>query len=112
MEKLIGFEKFWRSYPRKNNIAAARGAWRRLSPSYDLQQVILTAVENQKKPGGILAIDPVNGDKYIPFAASWLSHKRWLETTEPIPTVDVHMTTQEIDENDPRLIAIFEQFKQ
>ena len=80
---IADFKIFQAAYPRKEKIPAARGAWNRLMPSPALLKKMLKAIEIQKKPGGILAPSVEHGDKYIPYAVSWLSNERWTELDVP-----------------------------
>lgn len=103
-KRLIGFDEFWKQYPRKENRAAARNAWARLNPSFELQQKILQAVAEQSRPGGILEVRLDVGCMYIPYAVSWLSDRRWEDKPTALPS-DIH--TEELDITDPRLKALF-----
>jgi hypothetical protein len=70
-----GFDAFWLAWPQERRVAklAAQRAWNNLAPDEALRSEILSKVEAQKKPGGILAREP----EYIPHPASWLNGKRW-----------------------------------
>jgi hypothetical protein len=70
---LEGFDRFYKLYPRKQNPQAAKQAWKKLAPSADLQEQILTALAKQAT-----SIDWLkSGGQFIPHPASWLNGKRW-----------------------------------
>ena len=70
---LGGFERFYKLYPRKQNPQAAKQAWKKLAPSADLQEQILTALAKQAT-----SIDWLkSGGQFIPHPASWLNGRRW-----------------------------------
>jgi hypothetical protein len=67
------FDGFWSAYPKKKSKTDAERAWRKLAPSADLVQRILTAVASQR-----LCDDwTKSGGQFIPFPASWLNARRW-----------------------------------
>ena len=70
---LSGFFSFWNAYPKKISKEASEKAWLKLSPSEDLLETILDAVDLQTKSEDW---KKENG-KYIPFPATWLNGKRW-----------------------------------
>lgn len=81
------FKIFWSAYPKKVAKEAARKAFRKLDPSAELMNQILTALEiqcedkNWRKDKG----------QYIPYPATYLNGRRWedvgedsgADTTEP-----------------------------
>lgn len=71
-----GFDDFWEAYPKKRSKTDAERAWKKLNPDEQLQQTIIAAV--------ILATTQdfewtKNEGQYIPYPASWLRGKRWLD---------------------------------
>lgn len=70
---LVGFDKFWDSYPKKLSKAQAERAWVAINPNEQLQTAILAAVERAKtseqwgKDGG----------QFIPYPATWLRARGW-----------------------------------
>lgn len=67
------FERFWQAYPRKTAKDAAWREWLRRSPSDDLTEQMITAVQSQRaseqwrKEGG----------QFIPHPRTWLHQGRW-----------------------------------
>lgn len=49
MGKTNYFELFWLAWPRKVSKLAAQKSWEKLNPDQDLSEIILLAVEQQKK---------------------------------------------------------------
>jgi len=70
-----GFERFWMAYPKKKAKPDALKAWRKLNPTPDLQQTILDAIEVQRQSDDWTR----SGGQFIPYPASWLNGKRWLD---------------------------------
>ena len=88
---LIGFDVFWKTYPRKVSKAAAIKVWSRLKPKDALVQAIIKDVERRKNT------EWKDKDKqYIPYPATYLNQRRWEDeedsgTVQPIkyqPTVE------------------------
>jgi hypothetical protein len=72
---LEGFKQFWMAYPRKKAKGTAEKAWKNLQPDNELQHAILTALEQAK-----LSAEWVKeGGQFIPYPATWLNAKRWLD---------------------------------
>lgn len=69
----VGFDAFWKSYPRKIGKGAARKSWDKIKPSESLLAKIIFAVEQQKKSADW---QKENG-KYIPHPTTWLNQERW-----------------------------------
>lgn len=70
-----GFDRFWRTYPRKVDKQRARREWDALAPSPELVQRILAAVEREKQ-------SPQWQDaQYIPHPRTWLHNRRWEAVT-------------------------------
>lgn len=68
------FEIFWKAYPRKKNIGDAEKAWAKLKPDDVLLGVMLAKVDEERQTA-----DWKNeGGKYIPYPATWLNAKGWL----------------------------------
>ena len=72
-DDLEGFEVFWKAYPCGKSKENARKAWRKLKPNADLQERILSAVEQHKMCDEWQR----DGGKYVPHASTWLNGKRW-----------------------------------
>lgn len=73
------FDRFWASYPKKKNKAAAKRAWKKLNPDLDLCRVMADALEKDKRSRDWLK----DGGAYIPYPASWLNGRRWEDEHEP-----------------------------
>lgn len=68
-----GFERFWSAYPNKKAKDKARHAWEKLKADAALTEVIMAALEKQKKSR---QWTKDNGE-YIPHPATWLNGRRW-----------------------------------
>ena len=66
----VGFEEFWKEYPRKEGKQKARAAFEKVNVPLS---VLLTALENHKRS----AQWNKNNGEFIPHAATWLNGKRW-----------------------------------
>lgn len=67
------FADFWKAYPRKSGKGCARKAWNRISPTKELFEKIMTALEAAKS---CEQWRKDNG-QYIPYPATWLNQERW-----------------------------------
>ncbi|MGI6602742.1 MAG: DUF4373 domain-containing protein [Saccharofermentanales bacterium] len=67
------FDDFWSIYPKKVGKKAALKAWEKLRPSKELQERIISAVEQQKKSEQWTT---ENG-RFIPNPATWINQGRW-----------------------------------
>ena len=72
---LAGFEEFWKTYPRKQSKGQAEAAWAALKPGEQLRVEILQGVERAKTSDNWAK----DGGKFIPYPASWLRAKGWLD---------------------------------
>lgn len=79
-ESLIGrkdqispFDEFWAAYPRKTGKEAARKAWVKLKPSAELLEIMLAALDWQRRSTQWLK----DGGQFIPHPATWLNQGRW-----------------------------------
>lgn len=72
---LIGFDAFWRAYPRKESKGAARRAWDKAVRRARAEDVIAGAQR--------YAADPNREPQYTAHAATWLNADRW--TDDPLP---------------------------
>lgn len=79
----VGFEAFWRVYPKRRSKHDAERAWAKLKPDEALQAQILTAVEAQCRSPDWLK----EGGKFIPYPASWLNAGGWKDESVQIPQV-------------------------
>ena len=78
MANAFTFSQFWSRYPRKEAKQDAMAAWQKLSPSVDLANTILDAVEAQMNNNW-----QSREKQYIPLPASWIRGKRWEDEIVP-----------------------------
>src|SRR6187399_200096 len=69
----VFFDSFWTAYPRKVGKDAARKAFDKRKPDFDLLEAMLKAISTQKA-GQDWRKD---GGKYIPHPSTWLNEGRW-----------------------------------
>lgn len=74
-----GFAVFWDSYPKRKNKGDAEKAWKAIKPDASLQTAILEAVEVAKGSDDWRK----EGGKFIPYPASWLRAKGWMDDIVP-----------------------------
>lgn len=67
------FLAFWQAYPKKKAKADAHARWMKMKPSRALLQIMLTAIEEQKKSKEWTK----DGGQYIPYPATWLHRGQW-----------------------------------
>lgn len=79
-----GFEKFWKEYPKKKSIGDAEKAWQKINPGEHLIDEILSAVQRAKTSEDWSKDD----GKYIPYPATWLNRKGWLDEYTASKSVD------------------------
>lgn len=70
---LASFEKFWASYPRKENKKKATQAWEKIAPDEKLVSRIMVGLEAHKS-GEQWTRD---GGKFVPHPTTWLNGERW-----------------------------------
>lgn len=75
------FERFWDVYPKKRAKKDALKAWEQLSPSQNLVERMIQALDWQKKQDDWLR----DGGQYIPFPATWIRGMRWEDAPTEIP---------------------------
>lgn len=83
------FDRFWRAYPNRKAKGAAEKSWKALKPDAELVELILKAIEDQKRSKKWRE----EGGRFIPYPATWLNQKRWEDEQTTKPT----MTKAEID---------------
>ena len=77
----VMFSEFWKLYPRKVGKPKAKIAFRRIKPTRDLLETILSSIRTQsqsdqwQKDGGV----------FIPHPTTWLHREGWNDAT-PTPT--------------------------
>jgi len=74
-EKEKAFELFWKAYPKKKARPDAERAFLKINPDEQLLQIIISAVEKSKTTEEWLK----ESGKFIPYPATWLNKKRWLD---------------------------------
>jgi len=75
------FDAFWAEYPKKKSKGDAEKAWTAINPDEHLADTILQAVQRAKTSDQWLK----NAGQFIPYPASWLRDKGWLDD-ESAPT--------------------------
>ena len=75
------FETFWKKYPKKKSKGQAEKAWKNMKPDTVLVQEIMSGLEK-----AIASYDwKKEGGKFIPYPATWLNAKGWLDEYSSIP---------------------------
>lgn len=97
-DECLGFDEFWKSYPRREAKQNAVKVWNKLAPSPSLLATILSAISKHKqKPGW-----QKDGGQFIPLPASWLNARRWedeaVEVHDPDAPLSVHAYLKYQDE--------------
>jgi hypothetical protein len=75
------FDSFWAEYPKKKSKGDAEKAWNVIKPNEHLADEILQAVQRAKTSAEWLK----QGGQFIPYPASWLRDKGWLDGSGGIP---------------------------
>lgn len=80
--KRENFEKFWKSYPKKQNKAKTEKWFEKYNPDEELMNTILESLNKFKKTK---EWNKDNG-QYIPMPTTWLNGRRWEDdlSSEPI----------------------------
>lgn len=81
-----GFDQFYKAYPKKKAPRDAEQAWKKLSPSPDLQTTILVAIDRAKQSPDWQK----DGGQFIPYPASWLNGRRWEDEVQGPVDDDFH----------------------
>lgn len=76
------FEQFWEAYPKKKSKGDAEKAWHAIKPNEHLAEQMLQAVQRAKTSADWAK----EGGKFIPYPASWLRDKGWLDEYTPLLT--------------------------
>ncbi len=69
----LGFDDFWRTYPKKKSKADAEKAFNKLNPNKGLFDTMMKALGKHKQTEDWQKED----GKYIPYPATWLNKRRW-----------------------------------
>ena len=67
------FDEFWAIYPRKVGKISAKRAFDRISPSRELVDEMISAVEHQRRSEQWTR----DGGRFIPHPATWLGREQW-----------------------------------
>ena len=86
-----GFDRFWRTYPRKVDKQRALAEWRKLAPGPELTETILQALEKQCTSSQWQDVE------YIPHPRTWLHNRRW-EAVETQPGRGQRVTPTGLDQ--------------
>lgn len=80
------FDLFWEAYPRKYHRPSAQRSWQALSPSPELVEKIMMAVDNQRQSEAWIRSD----GRYIPSPAKWIRGQMWNNTTTTNDSENLH----------------------
>ena len=72
VEQDVPFQTFWKAYPRKVGIAAAKKSFAKLNVDEVLLKKMLTAINQQK-----MTAWKDKDQQYIPHPSTWLNGERW-----------------------------------
>jgi hypothetical protein len=67
------FSTFWSAYPKKVAKPTAQAAFKKLNPDASLMEIILEALEKQKRSSQWTK----DNGQYIPNPSTWLNQRRW-----------------------------------
>lgn len=72
------FDRFWEAYPKKLSKGQAEKAWKSINPDEQLLATMIAIIERA------MTLEDWKRDagQYIPYPATWLNSKRWLD--EPV----------------------------
>lgn len=94
------FNQFWRAYPKRKSKGQAERAWNKIKPSQELTDRMVAAIAAQEKSEQWRK----NKGQYIPYPATWLNSKGWLDNEDVEPSKPASEMTEaeriqaEIDE--------------
>lgn len=74
----VGFDEFWKAYPKKVAKPAAIKAWAKLNPNDETFRKILESVKTQSASPDWLK----DGGQFIPYPATYLNGRRWEDVFE------------------------------
>jgi hypothetical protein len=77
------FAEFWSAYPKRKNRGQAEKAWQKLKPNEQLFAEILQGIERAKTS----EFWRKESGRFIPFPATWLNAKGWLDEDEQTATI-------------------------
>lgn len=73
----IGFDIFWKAYPKKKSKGAAEKWWKKNKPSKELLIKIIASIGKLKQTNDWRK----DGGQFIPHPATWLNAKGWEDET-------------------------------
>lgn len=79
------FERFWKAYPKRKSRGQAEKAFAKINPDEQLLTVIVAAIERAKTQ----ADWQKDGGQFVPYPASWLNAKGWLDDVGERPPLRV-----------------------
>ena len=74
------FDRFWATYPKRKSRGQAEKAWAKIRPDSAAVEAIIAAVEAGKRSSSWQQ----EGGRYIPFPATWLNAKGWLDDVQVV----------------------------
>jgi len=74
------FERFWNTYPKQINKAAAMKSWQQIDLKQIPPEIIIEAINRQKTFYGAKWIK--EKQRYCPDASTWLKNERWQDKIE------------------------------
>lgn len=74
----VGFDEFWKTYPKKVAKPAAIKAWAKLNPNDETFRKILESVKARSTSADWIK----NGGQFIPYPAAYLNGRRWEDLFE------------------------------
>ena len=77
------FDRFWAAYPRKVAKPDARKKFEKLNPDGQLLEVMLQAIDRQKKSEQWTK----DNGQYIPYPSTWIHQRRWEDEAPVSPKV-------------------------
>jgi hypothetical protein len=74
------FDEFWKAYPRKKSKGRAEVAWKKALKDTDPALIIHGAIQFSQ-----WCIQDAKEPEFIPYPATWLNGKGWLDERDPTP---------------------------
>jgi hypothetical protein len=96
------FETFWKTYPRKKNKDKAWAAWKKRNGTRPSIDVIVKAVETQKKCSQWIR----DGGQYIPYPATWINGGQWMDEEE-----DAHPLARKVSDKTIQTVEMLKDWR-
>ncbi len=80
------FDRFWSAYPRKKSKGQALKAWKKIKPSEQLLETMLSAIERAKTSADWVK----DGGQYIQYPATWLNAQGWEDEISKPQSEELH----------------------